>query len=481
MVDQHFECHQCFHCGAAADRPRGGATGGETILLAAGNYGSLGLIAGYTRFDVTHSAAAPVTIRSADAGEPAVFTGLDLRGASGYTFENLTFDYTYKSTDPIWISPFNVTSSSDITIRGSTFDGDVAVNLNPTDDGLGFGTGFAARFATNLVFEDNTITDFYRAATFGASTNVVVRGNDIHSIRMDGLTFSGMEGVRVEDNHIHDFKRAIDSVDHSDMIQFWTSGTTRPSTDIVIRNNLLDIAGGDFTQSIFMRNELVDTGVAGAEMFYRNVLIEGNTIFNDHLHGITLGEATGVVIRNNTVLHADGRTDPPTGSVSIPAIGVAATSTDVTIVNNLTARIGTGLQGFGGIPAEWTVANNLLVQDQDSTNANHYSDVFLSTSLHQPAGPHDFLAIPGGLIETMNVGTDLIRISTRCRTSSRRCSMSPPCRKIRRSMCLTRPATAMARAGCAALLPRPLHLGLRRWHLWQRPPRAAPLCHPRQL
>jgi hypothetical protein len=66
-----------------------GATGGETILLAAGDYGKLQLTDGKTKFDVTHSAEAPVTIRSADADNPAVFTGLDLRNTSGFTFENL--------------------------------------------------------------------------------------------------------------------------------------------------------------------------------------------------------------------------------------------------------------------------------------------------------------------------------------------------------------------------------------------------------
>jgi len=384
------------------------ATGGETILLAAGNYGTLQLINGRTKFDVTHSAEAPVTIRSADADNPAVFTGLDLRSTSGFSFENLTFDYTYKPTDKIWTDSFSVSKSSDITIRGCTFDGDVAVNRNAIDDGLGFGIGFSAIGCTNLVFEDNTIYTFHRGARFDNCDNTVVRGNDVHSMRMDGMTFAQMQGVLIEDNHLHDFKRSLSSADHADMIQFWTNGTTRPSTDIVIRHNTLDIGAGDYTQSIFMRNDLVDRGLAGIEMFYRNVLIEENTIYNDHTHGITVGEATGLIIRNNSVLHANGVTEGPTGSVSVPKISVKPLSTGVVIENNISAAIS------GSDPATrpvgWIYSNNLLAQDTDHSAPNHYSDLFLSTSLTITDSENSFLALPGGMIETMGVGTGALLI-----------------------------------------------------------------------
>ena len=87
------------------------------------------------------------------------------------------------------------------------------------------------------------------------------------------------------------------------MIQFWTSGTTSPSTNITIRGNILNSGAGDWTRSIFMRNEMVDLGLAGDEMFYQNILIENNVIYNAHAHGITVGETDGLTIRNNTILY----------------------------------------------------------------------------------------------------------------------------------------------------------------------------------
>ena len=96
------------------------------------------------------------------------------------------------------------------------------------------------------------------------------------------MTFSNIDGVLIENNYIHDFRGSPGSGDHCDMIQFWTAGTTSPSTNITIRANVLDIGNGTATQSIFMRNEMVDTGQAGTEMYYKNVVIEDNTITNAH-------------------------------------------------------------------------------------------------------------------------------------------------------------------------------------------------------
>jgi PKD repeat protein len=385
------------------------ATGGETLLLKAGNYGNLEFTA-KQGYDLVHSAATPVTIRSADASKPAVFTGLDMRDATGFSFENLKFDYTYSAGHELWYRPFSVSDSNHITVRGCTFDGDLAQNRNSIDNGYGFAVGFTAAGSDNLTFEDNTIYKFYRGATFGSNDNLVVAGNEIHSVRMDGMNFSAVQGARIEDNYLHDFKRSLQSSDHADMIQFFTNGSSRPSTDVVIRGNRLDIGGGDHTQSIFMRNEEVDNGRAGSAMFYRNVLIEDNTIYNDHMHGITVGEAAGLTIRNNAVLHANGGDAGLTGKVSIPLINVAKASTGVTIADNLTGGVTGNLSGTGGLPSAWTVTNNLKVQDQDQSAANHYSDLFLSTTLDASSPVHNLLALPGGLIETRDVGSSQLRI-----------------------------------------------------------------------
>ena len=59
----------------------------------------------------------PVTITSEDPGAPATFAGLRLDGAANLTFDNVVFDYTYKSEHNIWSAPNFVRVSSDIIIR----------------------------------------------------------------------------------------------------------------------------------------------------------------------------------------------------------------------------------------------------------------------------------------------------------------------------------------------------------------------------
>jgi Ca2+-binding RTX toxin-like protein len=381
------------------------ATGGETLRLAPGDYGRLALDA---RRSPQLDFPRPVTLVSADPANPAVFTEVSLRGVGNLVLDGLRFDYSYAPGDKIYKRPFDFRECRNLTIRNSVFDGDVPRGLSPEVDGLGYAFGLSVVDGRDVSILNNRIQGFFRGMVINSGRNVLVAGNELVGLRMDGMNFVAMQDIRIEGNHIHGFRRSKLKSDHADMIQFWTNGTTRPSTDIVIRHNTLDIGAGDYTQSIFMRNDLVDRGLAGIEMFYRNVLIEENTIYNDHAHGITVGEATGLIIRNNSVLHANGVTEGPTGSVSVPKISVKPLSTGVVIENNISAAIS------GSDPATrpvgWIYSNNLLAQDTDHSAPNHYSDLFLSTSLTITDSENSFLALPGGMIETMGVGTGALLI-----------------------------------------------------------------------
>lgn len=377
------------------------ATGGDTILLATGNYGSLNL-AQNSGFDITYDSQ--ITIRSADPANPATFTGMDIQNAANIKIDSVVFDYTFKSTDALSLRPFVVSNSSGITISNSVFDGDVASGRSAQDNGFGTGVGFAARGCTNLTFTGNEMTSFLNAANINGCKGVTITNNDIHSMRQDGLKFSQVSNVLIQDNQIHNFNGSITSGDHRDFIQFFTAGTTQPSANITIRGNTLDIGDGTFTQSIFMRNDLVDKGLAGASMYYQNVLIENNAIYNDQAHGIEIGATNGLTIRNNSVLHADGNLGAGnnTGAVSIPGIGVYGASTSVIIQDNVTG----GLSGLQSKPG-WVVSNNLIVQDVDPNAPNHYTDLFLTSTLSAEKGHHNFIALPSSVIETQGVGSTL--------------------------------------------------------------------------
>lgn len=377
------------------------AAGGETILLEGGDYGDMTLTK-KSGFDVTFPSN--VTIASADPDNPAVFSGLDLRGASNLTFDGITFDYEFQLGDKISARPFALRDSTDITIRNSTFDGDVAHGMSDIDDGYGYAIGLYLWKSAGVNVENNEFFDFARGTSMKRSSDVTVSGNDIHSIRHDAMTFSQMTHAVIEDNYIHDMRGSLKSNDHRDMIQFWTTDTDAPSTDITIRNNHLDIGEGTATQSIFMGNELVKTGQAGAEMFYRDIVIEDNVIANGHWHGITVGETDGLSIRNNSVLHAVVEKPGGGETIGAPWISVSSVSKDVQIENNATSVI----KGEKG-QADWTLSNNVFVQDRDADAPGYYGDVFVSKSLEPVDGVHNFQAAPDGLLYNPPVGATATR------------------------------------------------------------------------
>ena len=376
--------------------------GGETILLEGGQYGELGLNP-YMKPATTIDFPSTVTIASADPANPAVFSKADVRDASNIAFEGITFDYTFKPGDPQNLTPFAFSGCDGLTIRDCTFDGDVASGVSASSDGYATAVGLFVRGCTDTVVEGNEAFGFWKGMNFYDNADTTVRDNDLHSMRMDGMVFTAMDGVLIEDNYVHDFRGSPTAGDHCDMIQFYTTGTTEPSKDVVIRDNVLDIGQGTFTQSIFMRNEVVDSGRASfADMAYRNVTIENNTIINAHQWGISVGEAVGLSIHKNTVVHSDGGSpDGGDANVEVPLINVASNSTDVSITQNVTASIA----GHSN-QASWSVANNTFVQDQDPLKAGYYGDVFVQSSLQAGEdGRHEYVALEGSAIDRSNTGS----------------------------------------------------------------------------
>lgn len=370
------------------------ATAGTVLQLSPGTYGVLELrgLAG--------AAGAPITLISAYPDNRAVLTGLELRQVRHIVLDNIVFDYTFDSEHARHLRPFQVLSSVDVTITNSLFDGDVARGVSETDDGFGTAFGFGLRDTDGFTFEGNEVRNFFRGTVMSQSRNLVVRDNDLHDIRMDGMNFAEVVDVVIEGNHIHDFNRSIASTDHADMIQFWTNRTDSPSRNIVIRNNVLNSGAGWFTQSIFMRNDMVDRGLAGDEMFYRNILIEENVILNAHLHGITVGETDGLIIRNNTVVRnatSEGPRDNP--NLYVPQIRVGEASRDVTVARNVVSRI-VGHTGQAG----WQVTDNLFVQDRTRLEAGFYGLIFSPLALEDPRRIDGFVPLPGGPLDGAGIG-----------------------------------------------------------------------------
>ncbi|MBC7737964.1 MAG: right-handed parallel beta-helix repeat-containing protein [Candidatus Saccharibacteria bacterium] len=371
---------------------------GTVFDLAGGEYGPL------TLTGLKGTTAAPITLRSADPAHPARFSRMQLRGVSHVTLQGLTFDYRFDPGDKSHLRPFQITSAQGITLTGNLFDGDTARGVSAEDDGFPTAFGLSLRQTSQVRLDGNVIRNFYRGLVVSDSTDLTVRHNDVHDIRADGMDFAQVDRVLIEGNHIHDFRRVVASADHADMIQFWTRGTTRPSTDITIRGNILNSGTGMYTQSIFMRNDLVDTGKAGRAMFYRRVVIEQNIVINAHMNGIAVGETHNLVIRNNTVVRnaaSQGVADNPARWT--PQIRVAPTSTQVTVTANVTSTV-TGQDAQTG----WTVADNYLIQDRSPRQSGYYDQVFVAARSGDPTDLASFAYLKGGPLAGKGIGAALL-------------------------------------------------------------------------
>lgn len=376
------------------------ATGGEKIGLdAAGDW---------SRIDLGNSSgvdllfASEVTIQSADPGQQTKIGELLLRDASNITFENIEFDYTFSPGDDWRDTPFEIHDSSGVTIRNSLFDGDVGFTGDPATDGFPTGHGLRIYNSADVTLESNEITGWARGMKIHGSSEVVVRDNDFHHQRMDHMVVSEMTGLLIENNLFRDHVAAPDSGDHRDMIQMWSDGTVVPTSDVTIRSNVFMLNEAEWgSQTLFLQNRVVDNGDAGEEMFYRDFVITDNVIVNGHKHAIKLGSIDGALIANNTILRddvADGD-----GVLQTPRIDIESGSRNVTVARNVVSE----LRGYEG-QADWTVADNVFVQDDDLRQENHYSDMFINAGRGTRSDLANIQTLPGSVIEALGAGAAML-------------------------------------------------------------------------
>jgi Right handed beta helix region len=367
---------------------------GTVISLPPGDYGTL------TLENTGGDLGTPLVVQAADPANPPRFSGMILNNAAHVVLDGLSFKYSFAAGDPIWKQPFTVVQSGDVTIRNSLFDGDVARGMSALDNGFGWGIGLSVRLVDGFVLETSEIKGFERGLAVAESANITIRANEIHALRTDGMNVAQVTDMLIADNYIHDFLRSMAAKDHADMIQFWTAGTTSASQRITIRDNVLNSGDGAYTQSIFIRNERVDQGEAGYELFYRDVLITGNVIINAHLHGITVGETDGLTIANNTLIQnpaSKGPEDNPI--VFIPQIRVADAARDVHIRRNVSHTIDPPPRG-----SAWSIEDNYAVQNQSRRDGGFYDLVFVNPAQGDPHDLASFSYRTDGALAGMALG-----------------------------------------------------------------------------
>lgn len=294
----------------------GAASAGQTICLAAGDYGTF----------KGASKPGPVTIRSQDGTTATI--AVELTGVSNITLDALTIKDLYFDK-----------AVRDVTVRNSRF------------------TGFAYIDAANMrnaaiVFDTNTHIDINmpsertppgRIHIDGDETNpdaasIVIRNSLFRGGTSDGIRVDGGASATIEGNEF----TAIKDVDpyHADPIQFYGG------RNVVIRGNYFH----DQAESASCSLGQHDGG--GGNVIERNVIVGGNCYF-----GMYLRADQSSVVRHNTFVFT-GSCLGGTLCGLIRIDGKDAGGSGTVIENNIFGAV----ENTGGQASKFTARNNLTRQ-----------------------------------------------------------------------------------------------------------------------
>lgn len=367
------------------------AQGGDTILLAAGDYGDVDL----SRLNF----ASEVTIRSADAAAPACFTGLDIANARNIRIDSIALRFMPTETTYAWSSAINIRGSSDITIANSVMQGGPSINgvpasateLDATGNVLGMPTGRAASVtgSSNITFTRNDISAFHKAIVLSDVDGITISDSDIHDLRSTPVSGGDVSNLVVSNNHLHDSNPWQFTLggDHGDFVHIWTSPTlqTSASRNISITNNFIDQGLGQPLLGIYLDDNQNNLG-------FQNVRITENVIFNDDGQGIRLENAHGVTITDNSLIQSRGTAG------EAPAVILADGTDDVTFTRNI-------LSGAPSATLSGAADGNLYLQRIDTNAANYYGRVFVN-AMTTGAKRSDLQILPTSTIAGQGYGSN---------------------------------------------------------------------------
>lgn len=326
------------------------ASGGDTILLAPGDYGPFD----FNDYDYDSF----VTVRSADPGDPAVFDRIDILRSSFLSIDSVHVDSP--SPGDVGSKVVHIDEGSHhIRFQNSEVNGKVSASTNYQDHQGHYGVYISgnSRF---IRIANNDIHDVRDGLTALGGDNVEVVGNRYSRLGHDTMKFAGVDNILVENNIGP--RLVFPTPDaHVDFIQF------QGSTDgVTIRGNVYLAGNVANSQGIFL-----------ADASYRNVLIEKNIIYTGMQNGVVVEAGSNVTVRDNTILNTPDEIHKST-FIKTPAGSV--------VVGNI---ISSTRGSFDG--------KNLYVQHRDPGGAFHYDDFFANADAGLGLTINDLAPIAGSM------------------------------------------------------------------------------------
>ncbi len=320
--------------------------GGDVIVLANGYYGEVTIDRNYTS-EVTIKSATPLG---------ATFDGININNSSYLKLDGVHVDSPTNTGGSL----IGIAFSDHITVVNSEVNGKVD-NVYPITSIFGINVDDSSY----INISNNNVHDVLNGITFSTVDHLVASGNNVDYIGADAFKFGNVDTALIENNTGPSYLYPTADT-HSDFMQF----QGYPSRNLIIRGNVFLPQNRFDTQGIFV------AGDGG----HTNVLIENNIIYSGMHNGIFVADgSTGVTIRDNTMIAADGdvtRVVAPIGA---------------NVSNNIYSGNGGGMNG-----------SNLVLQDDNPSGAGYIGNVFPGVTLNQGITLADLIPKAGSL--AINIG-----------------------------------------------------------------------------
>lgn len=349
------------------------ALGGESLMLASGNYGDVRL--------ANINPAAMVTVRPVPGATP-VLGELQIANSSNLSIGGLEIANTSFATE--YEYAVLVDNSRNIELVGLDVHGSL------DGDSWNDARGLRILNASDVLVTGSTFHDL-AVGTIVENSQAAVIGDNDYSVLREGIDIMGSSGVLIDRNLLTDIRPNTNTGDHSDAIQVFTGATYAGSSDLTFSNNAVLKGSGDYTQGLFIASQ--QAGVR-----HSNILIENNLYSGISAHGITVGDVDGAVVRGNTVVTAPEATWDARINID--------RSAGVSIERNI----------FSGA-SETASTNTLWNENIDAHSGGVLDATSIEALLLAPLTPGtrdvgDFAVVSGSLAAAIGAGADVVTIES---------------------------------------------------------------------
>lgn len=359
------------------------AHGGDTILLAGGNYGD------FAAASLKYSSN--VTIQSASASNPATFNSFHLTSCQNIALNDVDVHMVPTATSVAWAAAVGIYSSTGISVTNSTITGGPAINGVPQTAtvldasgnviGVPTGQGVTVVGSTGIALTHNSFSTLDKGVGLNNTSGVTISDNQFYNTRHGAVGGSNISDVAITDNSMSDsnpWAWAQPYGDHADFIHIWTSppAQTSASTNITITGNV--ISQGEGSPIMGINFEAKTAAGSTTPVGFTGVNISDNAIILADGQGMRLENLDSSTVSNNTVIAPAG------GGVTPGILFALGGATNTVVSGNVAGSIASQVNSSTN-----TFTDNYLAQDANPNAANYFNPALAT----QAAGMSDPAAI----------------------------------------------------------------------------------------